>query len=263
MPREDYDVQGAEAELDEDYSYVDPDDEGSDDDGGAAPPPITQAQAPDDRYKELDEKINAIGGMMSQMYGNNRQQQYQPQQPENYEQNQRQPTRYVHDLEFEQVRNEVNELRSLKQDVHESFKATQSERFNQSLRSLEAKYGEEFGEIITPQDRQRVLGNFLADADRLSKKELEDRYGFQRLGWERQLETAYRDKAFDRLRQQKNDELGTKREEKSRSAKAAARIPSGGSVHQTPKSQKLDPARRGYTDAARAAKAEFEAMFGG
>lgn len=276
MPGKSYDdlIDEVNDELGADDSYVDDSADEYDqlDDpipGTSAERPVTAPQAttqptspapdsPPEWAQGLYQGVAALGGMVHSLYDQQQQMRPQP-QPE-----QRQPTRPVWDTELEPIAQAVQQLPQIQAELRESFKNRESERLDQAVHNLQKEYGEDFDKIVTPAQRENLKRQFLADADRMPREALENKYGFNRLGWQSQLDANFKTAHYSSLKAAATKQQEQANAEKETRTRNAARIPSGGAVHQ-PANRNNKPAQytRGYSDIVRDVKAEFEAMYGG
>lgn len=221
-------------------------------------PTPAPSDAPPEWAQGLYQGVAALGGMVHNLYQG--QQQMRPQPP----QEQRQPTRPVWDTEFEPIAQAVQQLPQIQAELRESFKSRESERLDQAIHNLQKEYGEDFDKIVTPAQRENLKRQFLADADRMPREALENKYGFGRLGWQSQLDANFKTAHYGALKAATTKQKEQEQAEKETRTRNAARIPSGGAVHQPAnRNNKPAPFTRGYNDIARDVKAEFEAMYGG
>lgn len=216
--------------------------------------------------KSLQENVNALGGMVSQIYGGYANRENQQTQRQDAPVPQKDPRGLPDDhplIRLEKIEKVLPYVQGIGREMHGNFKSAQAERFAAAERDVASKFGKDFDELVPPEQRQRVLQNFLADADRMDRAQLELKYGFQQMGWSSQLETLFKQRDYDRLKTKQADEVARVREKRERESKIAARVPAGGSNHQEPSKRKEPSTKRGYTDVTRDAKAHWESLMGG
>jgi hypothetical protein len=275
MPRNGYDLEELEnMDIEDDEPELSSDDSDEFDagsgGGSAGETPATTTASPAEEVptwaKSIQENVNILGGMVSQLYGG-----YTQTTNKQYEQTQTsqpRPDQLPDDhplVRLEKLERDNATLRGLHVEVHQSFKNREAERFAHAERQLAQEFGGDFDKVVPPEDRQRILQSFLNDADRLDRNSLEMKYAFGKQGWQTQLQTLFTSRHYKELKQREADEVARKREQRERETKNVSRIPSGGSVHQerAAKPKTGTSVRRGYTDAVRQAKEDWEALMGG